>query len=104
MAARPGLVRDFNADIHRRLSRTDSERPLTPQEAQEAFEPEGEAMLTRLIAAALAVVVLTPLHPPHPQDGPARTLPMVVPFPAGGPLDVVARNLAQHMGELLGQQ
>jgi tripartite-type tricarboxylate transporter receptor subunit TctC len=104
MAARPGLVRDFNADIHRRLSRTDSERPLKPQEAQEAFEPEGEAMLTRLIAAALAVVVLTPLHPLNAQDWPARTVTMVVPFPAGGPLDVVARILAQPMGELLGQQ
>jgi tripartite-type tricarboxylate transporter receptor subunit TctC len=102
MAARPGLVRDFNADIHRRLSRTDNERPL--KEAQEAFEPEGEAMLTRLIAAALAVVVLTPLHPLNAQDWPARTVTMVVPFPAGGPLDVVARILAQPMGELLGQQ
>jgi tripartite-type tricarboxylate transporter receptor subunit TctC len=29
---------------------------------------------------------------------------MVVPFPAGGPLDVVARILAQPVGELLGQQ
>ena len=61
-------------------------------------------MLTRLIAAALAVVVLTPLHPLNAQDWPARTVTMVVPFPAGGPLDVVARILAQPMGELLGQQ
>src|SRR4051812_10292682 len=99
-----GLSGLFNADIHRRLSRTDSERPLKPQEAQEAVEPEGEAMLTRLIAAALAVVVLTPLHPLNAQDWPARTVTMVVPFPAGGPLDVVARILAQPMGELLGQQ
>src|SRR3954466_13878295 len=107
MAARPGLVRDFQADIHRRLSRTDSERPLKPQKAQEGqetFEPEGEPMLTRLNAAALAVVVLTPLHPLNAQDWPARTVTMVVPFPAGGPLDVVARILAQPMGELLGQQ
>ena len=61
-------------------------------------------MLTRLIAAALAVVVLAPLYPLHAQDWPARTITMVVPFPAGGPLDVVARILAQPMGDLLGQQ
>ena len=61
-------------------------------------------MLTRLIAAALAVVVLAPLHPLNAQDWPARTVTMVVPFPAGGPIDVVARILAQPMSELLGQQ
>jgi tripartite-type tricarboxylate transporter receptor subunit TctC len=48
-----------------------------------------------LLAAALAV---------HAQDWPARTLTMIVPFPAGGPLDVVARILAPPIGELLGQQ
>ncbi len=60
-------------------------------------------MLTRLIAAALAVAVLTPPHPLNAQDWPARTVTMVVPFPAGGPLDVVAWIRAQPMGELLGQ-
>src|SRR5258707_3457936 len=60
----------------------------------------SEAMLTRLIA----VVVLAPLYPLNAQDWPARTITMVVPFPAGGPLDVVARILAQPMGDLLGQQ
>jgi tripartite-type tricarboxylate transporter receptor subunit TctC len=33
----------------------------------------------------------------------ARIFTMVVPFPAGGPLDVVARILAQPLGDLLGQ-
>ena len=61
-------------------------------------------MLLRLIAATLAVVVLAPNDPIHAQDWPARTITMVVPFPAGGPLDVAARILAQPMGDLLGQQ
>jgi len=61
-------------------------------------------MLTRLIVAALAVVGLAPLSPLDAQEWPARTITMVVPFPAGGPLDLVARILAQPMGELLGQQ
>lgn len=38
------------------------------------------------------------------QDWPNRPITMVVPFPAGGPIDVVARILAPPMGELLGQQ
>jgi tripartite-type tricarboxylate transporter receptor subunit TctC len=61
-------------------------------------------MVPRLIAATLAVVVLAPNDPIHAQDWPARTITMVVPFPAGGPLDVAARILAQPMGDLLGQQ
>src|SRR6476660_2060122 len=61
-------------------------------------------MLLRLIATTFAVVVLAPNDPIHAQDWPARTITMVVPFPAGGPLDVAARILAQPMGDLLGQQ
>ena len=61
-------------------------------------------MPLRLIAATLAVAVLAPNNPIHAQDWPARTVTMVVPFPAGGPLDVAARILAQPMGDLLGQQ
>ncbi len=34
---------------------------------------------------------------------PARPITMVVPFPAGGALDIVARNLAKEMTPLLGQ-
>ncbi|MEA2938363.1 MAG: hypothetical protein QOC56_1867 [Alphaproteobacteria bacterium] len=37
------------------------------------------------------------------QDWPARTMTLVVPFAAGGGIDVSARIQAQHMGELLGQ-
>ena len=44
------------------------------------------------------------MRPPRAQDWPTRTVTMVVPFPAGGPIDVVARILAPPMGEALGQQ
>ena len=37
-------------------------------------------------------------------DYPNRTITMVVPYAAGGPIDTVARIIAQRMGELLGQQ
>jgi tripartite-type tricarboxylate transporter receptor subunit TctC len=33
-----------------------------------------------------------------------RTVTIVVPFPAGGPLDLTARLLGEHMGATLGQQ
>jgi tripartite-type tricarboxylate transporter receptor subunit TctC len=52
---------------------------------------------------ALAVA-LACAHPAKAQDWPTRTITMVVPFPAGGPVDVAARILAPPMGELLGQQ
>jgi len=38
------------------------------------------------------------------QDYPTRPITMVVPFPAGGPTDTVARVTAQEMSKLLGQQ
>jgi tripartite-type tricarboxylate transporter receptor subunit TctC len=58
-------------------------------------------MLRRLIAAAL---VFASACAAQAQEWPARTLTMVVPFPAGGPIDVVGRILAPPMSELLGQQ
>jgi tripartite-type tricarboxylate transporter receptor subunit TctC len=60
-------------------------------------------MVRPSIAAALAIVFAW-IHPLAAQDWPARTITMVVPFPAGGPIDVAARILAPPMGELLGQQ
>ena len=40
----------------------------------------------------------------HAQSYPARAITVVVPFPAGGPSDVVARIVTEHMGRTLGQQ
>ena len=37
------------------------------------------------------------------QTYPVRPITMVVPFPAGGPSDVVARIIAEHMGKTLHQ-
>ena len=38
------------------------------------------------------------------QNWPARPLTMVVPFAAGGPVDVIARIVQRRLGEVLGQQ
>jgi tripartite-type tricarboxylate transporter receptor subunit TctC len=59
-------------------------------------------MLTRrTLVASLASLALT--RPASAQIFPTRSLTIVVPYPAGGPVDVVARLLAPPMGNDLGQ-
>jgi tripartite-type tricarboxylate transporter receptor subunit TctC len=54
--------------------------------------------------AAIAVCFLTGL-PAHAQDRyPSRPIKLLVPFPAGGPVDVMGRLVAQHLSTTLGQQ
>src|SRR3954471_16561246 len=54
--------------------------------------------------AAIAVCFLTGL-PAHAQDRyPSRPIKLLVPFPAGGPVDVMGRLMAQHLSTSLGQQ
>jgi tripartite-type tricarboxylate transporter receptor subunit TctC len=55
----------------------------------------------RIILAALAALLVA--GPAVAQSYPSRPITVVVPFPAGGPSDVVARIVAEHMGKLLGQ-
>lgn len=38
------------------------------------------------------------------QEWPARSVTMVIPFAAGGPVDTIGRILGQHVGDQLGQQ
>jgi tripartite-type tricarboxylate transporter receptor subunit TctC len=58
--------------------------------------------MVRTIAAF--AVWLACANPARAEDWPNRTVTMVVPFPAGGPIDVVARILAPPMSELISQQ
>jgi tripartite-type tricarboxylate transporter receptor subunit TctC len=54
--------------------------------------------------AALAVCLLTGM-PAQAQDRyPSRPIKLLVPFPAGGPVDVMGRLVAQHLSTALGQQ
>lgn len=65
---------------------------------------EQKNLNRRLVCAGLVTAALAPLAAPaQPVGWPAKTITFVVPFPAGGPTDVVARTVAQHMAETLGQ-
>jgi tripartite-type tricarboxylate transporter receptor subunit TctC len=50
------------------------------------------------------VACVLPAAPAVSQSFPARPLRMVVAFPAGGPIDIVARMLSPKLGDVLGQQ
>jgi tripartite-type tricarboxylate transporter receptor subunit TctC len=56
-----------------------------------------------LATAALAALAVVAALPALAQTYPTRPITVVVPFPAGGPSDVVARIVAEHMGKVLGQ-
>jgi tripartite-type tricarboxylate transporter receptor subunit TctC len=60
--------------------------------------------MRRTFVCAVIVALLTHAIPACAQAWPVRTITMVVPFPAGGPIDVAARIMAPPMSELLGQQ
>jgi tripartite-type tricarboxylate transporter receptor subunit TctC len=61
-------------------------------------------VLVKQLAMAYAVIMTFALTSPiRAQDFPNRSINVVVPFPAGGPSDVVARIVADQMGKVLGQ-
>jgi tripartite-type tricarboxylate transporter receptor subunit TctC len=54
-------------------------------------------------AVVLAVVVAAGVAPARAQDYPSRSITMIVPFPAGGASDVVARIVGNQMSKIVGQ-
>jgi tripartite-type tricarboxylate transporter receptor subunit TctC len=57
-------------------------------------------------ATVVAVTILTPAFVPSvatAQDYPSRPVKIIVPFGAGGPADVFARQIGQHLSETLKQ-
>src|SRR6266516_309324 len=56
------------------------------------------------IASALTLALLAPIpHAAHADDYPSRTVTVVVPFPAGGSVDGVARIMVSKLNETVGQ-
>src|SRR5436190_12523112 len=61
-------------------------------------------MQRTLIAAALASVLGCSTGAHAQESWPSRPLTMVVPFAAGGPVDVLGRILGHYLGETVGRQ
>ena len=59
--------------------------------------------MQKVFGALVAIAVAAFAVPAVAQTYPSRSLTMVVPFAAGGPTDVIARIMADHMGRTLGQ-
>jgi tripartite-type tricarboxylate transporter receptor subunit TctC len=57
--------------------------------------------MTRLLALLLCALACGSAF--AQDDYPARPIQMIVPFPAGGPADIVGRLYAQHLSALVGQ-
>jgi len=53
---------------------------------------------------AIAVCLLTGMAAQAQDRYPSRPIKLLVPFPAGGPVDVMGRLVAQHLSTALGQQ
>ena len=60
-------------------------------------------MLAGFGATAFCSSALTPIRMAYAQTYPSRTIRIIVPFPAGGPTDIVSRVIAQKMSEDWGQ-
>jgi tripartite-type tricarboxylate transporter receptor subunit TctC len=57
----------------------------------------------RRVLAALGASALVPIRTAEAQNYPTRAIRIIVPFPAGGPTDILARVVAQKMSEDWGQ-
>jgi tripartite-type tricarboxylate transporter receptor subunit TctC len=59
------------------------------------------SMFNKLFGTAAALLIATTTA--YADNYPSRSITVVVPFPAGGASDVVARIVTEHMGRTLGQ-
>ena len=60
-------------------------------------------MSLRITLASVALLI-SAAHSGHAQSYPSRAITLVVPFPAGGGNDALARLVAERMSKTLGQQ
>jgi tripartite-type tricarboxylate transporter receptor subunit TctC len=62
-------------------------------------------MITTIVRVLLGLTVLSAISAAvHAQDFPSKPIRLIVPFPPGGPNDLIARVVGQRMSELLKQQ
>jgi tripartite-type tricarboxylate transporter receptor subunit TctC len=72
--------------------------PMTPT------PPAIDRRRRRLVSAAtLAAIAATPANARAQQPAPAKPIRLIVPYPAGGGTDALARTIAPELAETLGQ-
>src|SRR6476659_8486788 len=77
--------------------------PDAPPRCGPLIESEGTSMPSIRIIVAFATLVIA-ITPARAQEWPTRPVTMVVPFAAGGPLDVVGRLLASRLSQIFDRQ
>ena len=60
-------------------------------------------MVAALMFGALLLAASPALSPALAQDFPSKPIKLIVPFPAGGPNDIIARAVSQKMADILKQ-
>ena len=60
-------------------------------------------VVSRCLGLTLAVIVMA-AGPSHAQTYPTKPVRLILPFPPGGPSDILGRALSQKLSEQLGQQ
>src|SRR5215813_4250028 len=86
---------------NRALSRSVSNSPCHPRRGGRVI---GVAMRRRdLVALLVGIALMAGASPAHDADYPSRSVRVIVPYPAGGPTDLIARLAAQMLTESFGQ-
>ena len=104
-----GLTRELNPGANREhhVGRNDTsgggKMPVVSG-ARSAMRVNALRAIASRVALVVAVLVGTVSVAGAQQSWPARPITVIVPFAAGGPTDVLARMLGQHMSQTLGQQ
>ena len=74
---------------------------IQASDAREDVTTKGPG--TRLVPLLAACLLAATTATARAQTYPSKPITVVVPFPAGGPSDVVARIVTEHMSKTLGQ-
>ncbi|HEY2528128.1 MAG TPA: tripartite tricarboxylate transporter substrate binding protein [Xanthobacteraceae bacterium] len=79
-------------------------RPNTPRARLARWLPTAFVANGLVFAVAAILACVTGLNVAHADDYPNKPIRLIIPYPAGGGIDVVARIFQQKLGDLLGQQ